>query len=45
MTARLAQLEANVDIDDAAFRVDVPDDALPITIDELRDAGPLRGSR
>jgi hypothetical protein len=44
MTARLAQVETNVDLDDAAFTVDVPREALPITLEELRDAGPLRGA-
>jgi outer membrane lipoprotein-sorting protein len=42
MTAQLSQLEANVDLDRAAFEVNVPPDALPITLDELRSAGPLR---
>jgi outer membrane lipoprotein-sorting protein len=42
MTARLSQLETNVDLEDAAFTVDVPRDAAPITLQELRDAGPLR---
>ena len=44
MTARLTQIETNVDLDDAAFTVEVPRNALPITLQELRDAGPLRGS-
>jgi outer membrane lipoprotein-sorting protein len=44
MTAEISQLETNVAIDPAAFAVDVPRDALPITLDELRDAGPLRGT-
>jgi hypothetical protein len=44
MRAQLSQLETNVDLEDAAFTVDVPGDAQPITLDELRDAGPLRGS-
>lgn len=44
MTARLSQVEANIDLDQKAFTVDVPDDAAPITLDELRDAGPLRGT-
>lgn len=42
LTATVAQLEANVDIPAAAFTVDVPPDAAPVTIDELREAGPLR---
>jgi outer membrane biogenesis lipoprotein LolB len=44
MTARLSQIEINIDLEDRAFSVDVPGDALPITLDELRNAGPLRGS-
>jgi hypothetical protein len=42
MTAVVAQLEANVPIDPAAFTVTVPAETLPITLEELRDAGPLR---
>jgi hypothetical protein len=42
--AQLSQLEANVDLEDSAFTVDVPRDAQPITIEELREAGPLRGA-
>jgi hypothetical protein len=41
MTATLAQIEVNVDVDPAAFAVDVPPSANPLSIDELRDAGPL----
>jgi hypothetical protein len=44
LTARLSQIETNVDLEDSAFTVDVPRDALPITLEELRDAGPLRGT-
>jgi outer membrane lipoprotein-sorting protein len=44
LTARLAQVETNVDLEDSAFTIDVPPDAVPITLDELRDAGPLRGT-
>lgn len=42
MTARVTQLEANTEIDPEAFRVEVPDGAFPITLDELRSVGPLR---
>lgn len=42
--AQLSQLEANVDLEESAFTVDVPPDAQPITLDELREAGPLRGA-
>jgi hypothetical protein len=41
LTASVAQLETNVAIDSAAFEVKVPQDALTITLSELRDAGPL----
>jgi hypothetical protein len=40
----LSQLESNVDIDAAAFTVDVPAAADPISLDELRASGPLRGA-
>ena len=39
----VSQLEANVPLDPAAFRVDVPADAAPISLEDLREAGPLRG--
>jgi hypothetical protein len=42
LTAVVAQLEANVAIDPAAFTVAVPAETLPMTLEELRDAGPLR---
>jgi hypothetical protein len=42
LTTGITQLEANVDLDAAAFRVDVPPDAKPLTLDELRQSGPLR---
>jgi hypothetical protein len=42
LTAAVSQLEANVTVDPAAFKVDVPQEALSMTLDELRDAGPLR---
>ena len=43
LEAVLAQLEANVDLDAAAFDVLVPPEALSITLDDLRASGPLRG--
>jgi hypothetical protein len=43
LTLALSQLETNVTIDPAAFRVDVPASAQPITLEELRHARP--GSR
>ena len=42
LSAGISQLEVNTPIDPAAFMVNVPDDALSLTLDELRDAGPLR---
>jgi hypothetical protein len=41
MTATLAQIEVNVDVNPAAFTVDVPTGTSPLSLDELRDAGPL----
>ncbi|MGE0445748.1 MAG: hypothetical protein AB7P99_11015, partial [Vicinamibacterales bacterium] len=42
LTAAVNQLETNVDIPPEAFGVNVPQDAIAITLDELRAAGPLR---
>lgn len=39
---RLAQVEVNVPVPEEAFRVVVPKDAVPISLDELREAGPMR---
>ena len=41
LTAALSQIETNKDLADAAFAVAVPPGAEPITLDELRDSGPL----
>ena len=41
--AALSQIETNTPIDPAAFTVDVKKDLTPITLEELREAGPLRG--
>lgn len=41
LTATLSQIETNKDLDDAAFTVDIPSDADPITLDDLRASGPL----
>ncbi len=40
--ARVQQLEVNTAIDEAAFAVDVPGDADPMTLDDLRAVAPLR---
>jgi hypothetical protein len=42
LSASVSQLEVNVPIDDAAFTVAVPPGTMPLTLGELRDAGPLR---
>ena len=42
LTAAVSQLETNTTVDPLAFKVDVPQEALSLTLDELRDAGPLR---
>jgi hypothetical protein len=41
LTTMLSQIETNKDLDDAAFTVNAPPDAEPITLDELRESGPL----
>lgn len=43
LTARTSQLETNTDIDATAFDVMVPAGAVPVTLEELRESGPLRG--
>jgi hypothetical protein len=44
LTIRVSQLELNVSIDAAAFTLELPADTVPLTIEELREAGPLGGS-
>ncbi len=44
LTIRISQREANVTLDNAVFSVDVPNNAVPLTLEELRRAGPLGGS-
>ena len=41
LTATLSQVETNIDLDNSAFSVNAPSDAQPITIEELRQNGPL----
>jgi len=41
VTARVGELEVNTTINPAAFALDVPDDAEPMTLDELRAVAPL----
>jgi outer membrane biogenesis lipoprotein LolB len=43
VAARLSDVEVNVTLERAAFTVDVPADAEPLTLEELRRAGPLGG--
>jgi outer membrane lipoprotein-sorting protein len=43
LTAAVSQRQINVDLDPAAFTVDVPADARAVTLAELRESGPLRG--
>ena len=44
LTIHISQREANVPLENAVFSVDVPKDAVPLTLEELRRAGPLGGS-
>jgi len=41
LTLVLTQVELNVTLEPAAFEVDVPKDARPLTLEELRRSGPL----
>jgi hypothetical protein len=41
LTAVMSQVETNIDLDENAFSVSVPPDAEPITLEELRQNGPL----
>jgi hypothetical protein len=41
ISAAVSQLETNVPIDQAAFVIDVPPDALELSLTDLREAGPL----
>jgi len=45
VSATISQLETNVDLDASAFMVNVPPGTTDMTLDELREAGPLRGSQ
>jgi outer membrane lipoprotein-sorting protein len=45
LTLRLSQVDVNTAIDPRAFTPAVPDKAIPLTLDELRHAGPLGGDR
>jgi hypothetical protein len=43
VTATLSQIETNTDLDANVFDIDVPAGTMPMTLDELRETGPLRG--
>jgi hypothetical protein len=43
LNAALSQVETNQDLPAAAFTVDEPKGVMPITLEELRQIGPLRG--
>jgi hypothetical protein len=42
LSASVSQLEVNVPVDAAAFAVTIPPGTRPLTLAELRNAGPLR---
>lgn len=44
MTASLSQIETNVGLSAEAFELEIPAGVTPLTLDELREAGPLRGT-
>ena len=43
LTLRVSQVEINTPLDNAVFYADVPPNAVPLTLEELRRAGPLGG--
>lgn len=45
LALRLSQTEINVPLDPRVFDIDVPANAVPLTIEELRRAGPLGDAR
>jgi hypothetical protein len=45
LTLRLSQVEINAPIDPRAFNVEIPADAQPLSLEELRRAGPLGEKR
>ena len=44
LTLRLSDVETNTTLDPKTFEADLPQHPIPITLDELRRAGPLGGS-
>lgn len=45
LSVAVSQIEANVDIQDSAFTLDVPPGTQALTLEELRQSGPLRERR
>jgi hypothetical protein len=41
LTLRLSQVDLNIPLGAEVFQVEIPEDATPLTLDELRRAGPL----
>jgi outer membrane lipoprotein-sorting protein len=44
ITLRLSDVEINTTLDSRTFEVELPARAVPLTLEELRRAGPLGGS-
>jgi outer membrane lipoprotein-sorting protein len=44
LTLRLSQVEINTPLDAKVFQAEIPPRAIPLTLEELRKAGPLGGS-
>lgn len=44
LTLRLSDVDINTTLDPRTFEIDLPDRPIPLTLDELRRAGPLGGS-
>jgi len=42
-SVQISQIESNGDVPDSAFDVEIPAGVQPLTVEELRQAGPLRG--
>jgi outer membrane lipoprotein-sorting protein len=45
LSVAVSQIEANVDLEDSAFTLEVPPGTEALTLEELRQAGPLRERR
>jgi hypothetical protein len=45
LTVKLSETELNVPLGPEVFQLDVPREADPLTLDELRRAGPLGDAR